>query len=333
MTEAKKRKAEEGEEFKTSDKFMRMLVTRKAESLIPSDGRIFVAQRTDKLVDVWKGLIRHNFLSVPVLQKTGQKYYGFVDLADIVLYMVNLFGASKLNIEKDFWELYSKEEILQDRVVNDIMSYPLSRRNPFHPVPKGYSILAAVELLAREKGLHRVPVVDQNRKLINMLTQSMLVKFLFENLDAIGNVKNKPVSEMMAVSHEVITVHEDEIAIDAFSLMSTQNVSGVGVVDKDGKLVGNISLRDLKAISSDGRLFWRLHQTVKNFLMKIKNEYQEKDQRPTHVITTTETQTLEMVIRKIHDNKIHRIFVVDAHHKPTGVISLKDVLLEIISSF
>ena len=56
-------------------------------------------------------------------------------------------------------------------LVKDLMQHPLTRRNPFHPVPRGYSLLFALELLAREEDLHRVPVVDSERKLINLITQ------------------------------------------------------------------------------------------------------------------------------------------------------------------
>ena len=43
----------------------------------------------------------------------------------------------------------------------------------------------------------------------------------------------------------------------------------MAVVDKAGKLVGNLSIRDLKLIGADVTMFWRLQQTVKNFLDKV----------------------------------------------------------------
>ena len=59
--------------YATNPLFIQYLTKLKAEQIPISDGRIFTAQRTDKVVDVWKGLIQHNFLSVPVLQKTKHK--------------------------------------------------------------------------------------------------------------------------------------------------------------------------------------------------------------------------------------------------------------------
>ena len=45
------------------------------------------------------------------------------------------------------------------------------------------------------------------------------------------------------------------------------------------------------------------------------------------------TDTLEIVINKIHENKIHRVFIVTDDHKlnPVGIISLQDILWEVIS--
>ena len=45
------------------------------------------------------------------------------------------------------------------------------------------------------------------------------------------------------------------------------------MVDKDGKLVGNLSIRDLKLIGADAAMFWRLQQTVKNFLDKVSHSH------------------------------------------------------------
>lgn len=318
--------------FQTSPDFIKLLLRTEAQSLWPADGRIFICQRTDKVVDVWQGLIRHNFLSVPVLQKTKDKYYGFVDLADIVMFVLRMFGDEKLNIDRDFWEMYKQEEYMAQKTVNDIMVYPISRRNPFSPVKKGYTLFSSLELLAKEPGLHRIPVIDQNRKLVNIITQSQVLKFIHDNMNILGTVRNKPVTQFPTYNTHVHVINENEKAIDAFKLMTSHHVSGMAVINDQGKLVGNISLRDLKAIASDGRFFWRLYQTVKNFLQKIKREFQEKDGRPKSVVVATSSDTLEDVIKKIVQNGIHRVFIVDENHKPTGVISLKDILLEIITS-
>ena len=52
------------------------------------------------------------------------------------------------------------------------MQWPLSPRQAFVPVVSGYSAFAAVEIMARERGLRRVPVITdrQERKLLNLVS-------------------------------------------------------------------------------------------------------------------------------------------------------------------
>jgi len=129
-------------------------------------------------------------------------------------------------------------------------------------------------------------------------------------------------------------------------------VTGVAVVDDTGKLKGNLSLRDLKAMSTDGRFFWRLYQTVDNYLTKLKKEvkgklvplllewswsytpsfdYRLEGQRPKRVQSCKASDTLEHAINLLADHSIHRVYVVDDAKKPIGVVTLKDVLCEILA--
>jgi len=301
----------------------------KAESLRPQNGVIFIAKRTDLVIDVWKGLVRHNFLSVPVLQKTGNKYYGFIDLADILLYVVEHFGKVKLESSEDYWKLVEEDDLFKKRTVNDLMVYPINRRNPFHPLLKGFSLFSAMEALAREKGLHRVPVIDENRKLVGLITQSHIIEFLHKYIGMIGSKKDKPVGHCKDAIRNVWSIHEDQMALDAFRMMSSHGVNGLAVVNTEGKLVGNISVRDLKAIGTDGRMFTRLNQSIKNFLPKLKKDFGSED-RPHKAVTLKPTDTIESAIRMLVTNKVHRLYIIDDAKKPIGIMSLKDVLMNII---
>jgi CBS domain-containing protein len=54
-------------------------------------------------------------------------------------------------------------------------------------------------------------------------------------------------------------------------------------------------------------------------------------QRPKRVQVCKKTHSLEHAINLLADHSIHRVFVVDDEKKPIGVITLKDVLFEILS--
>jgi len=314
--------------FSIGNEMVKMLMSTKVEQLHPPSGIIYICKREDKIVDVWKGLNKYGFWSCPVIQKTKNKWYGFVDLMDILHTVIETFGQQQLQTDTDFWEANAKDEIFQKKTVGEVMQYPLSRRNPFHPVAKGYSLWTAIEVLAREPGCHRIPVIDQNRNLVNMITQTQIIDWLVRNMDKMGPLKDKPLSTIPSSHSTVVRVHQDEIALEAFKEMRYKNISGVAVVDDDGKLVGAISQTDLKLIQPDGRMFWRLYQTVKNFLLKNRKEGWE---RPSHPIVAEPTDTIGSTLEKFHKFHVHRIFVVDDHKKPIGIVCLTDILSEVVN--
>ncbi len=211
--------------------------------------------------------------------------------------------------------------------------HPYSGKNPFHPILSHYSAFSVVEALARDENLHRIPIIDnfQDKRLVNLITESQCLKEVEKLINLLGSKASKPISHCTQLFKPVLSVTEDTIALDAFNLMLLHNVQGLAVVEENtGKLRGNISLRDLKAIGGDVSLFWRLHQTVKNFLLKVRHEFQQRHNRPRRVVYIVPSATVQDVIETMNRHLIHRIFIVNNHQEkiPIGVVAAKDVLLE-----
>jgi len=314
--------------FTTNPAFLLALIHTPVEALKPASNTVLVAQRTDLLSDVWKGLIKNNFLSCPVLQKTKKKYYGFIDLHDIVEYVTQKFDVAKLESSKDFWQLMEADKEFLNTTVDKVIVNPIVKRNPYHPVTVGYSLFSAIEALAKEENLHRVPVIDKDRQLKSLLTQSQVIDFVVANLDSLGTIRNKPISLAIAGRPGVLSVTTKMSAIESFKFMAQHNITGVAVVDDNGKMVDAMSLSDLKLISSDGQMFWRLYQSVDVFLGHLRESNATRK-----LIYCLPTHTLEHAIKTIASSKVHRIFVVDseASMKPVGIITLKDLLKELIT--
>jgi len=287
--------------------------------------------RTDKAIDVFKGLIEHGLHSVPVLQKTKRKWYGFVELSDIVQFYVEKFGNQLGDEGRSALDSIGKQEDFLEKTVDEIMKSPLTRRNVFHPISRGYSLFSAIEAMAREEHLHRVPIIDGDRQLKSVLSQSQVIEYIQANLESLGSIKNKPVGSMEGVLKEVISVNETSLAIDAFKLMQQRNITGVAVLNENGSVIGNLSVRDLKGLRLENQLFHRLFQTVHNFMRHLKEENKD-DNRPKTKKVVHATDTLSHVIEILVDHTIHRVYVVGAENKPIGVVTLKDVLLQIVSN-
>jgi len=314
-------------EFTTDMGLVRMLIHTKAEQMLEGfpNNQLFIAHNNDRVTEVFKGLIRHNILAVPVLVRNG-KYRGFIDMGDIVSDVVRHFGRLTLSKTEDFWKMIDNESQFRERRVIELAEFIGTRRNPFNPVRKGFSIWCILELIAKDFSVHRVPVVDENMRLFSIITESQLVRFLAKQ--ELGSIKNMPVYRMSGLPTTVQTISEKDPAIQAFSKMIEHHIGGLAVLNDEGKVVNDISMRDLKGVAGDLRLFWRLYESTATFMNHVHAEY--KQQRPTNVQTVNSLQTLDTVIKKIVENNIHRVYVVDDQGKPVSVVTLHDILRTIV---
>lgn len=191
-------------------------------------------------------------------------------------------------------------------------------------------MFSAAELLAREEHLHRVPVLDNHtdRKLVNIITQSQMLDIFQKRMALLGDKANAPV--LFKTSQEVLRVKESDTAISAFEKIVQARVTGIAVVNDSGSIVGNMSVRDLKGIHTDGRVFWRLFQSVKDFMSHVHAEYQRIHGIPKELVSVTENSSIKEAVNLMVKNHLHRVYVVDGEKKPVGVVSIKDILKQII---
>lgn len=125
-----------------------------------------------------------DLVSFVVFVDDDQKYVSFVSsyllfqiivLTKLALQSPTIF---KLFCSRDASYLNNPLMALLALVINQIFLTPLdlSRRNPFHPVKEEDSLLNVCEILA--KGVHRVPVVDAEGKVVNIVSQSTIIQFI-----------------------------------------------------------------------------------------------------------------------------------------------------------
>mmetsp|Transcript_19368 Transcript_19368/g.37412 ORF Transcript_19368/g.37412 Transcript_19368/m.37412 type:complete len:123 (+) Transcript_19368:913-1281(+) len=118
--------------------------------------------------------------------------------------------------------------------------------------------------------------------------------------------------------------------------MAEFKVSGLAIVDDTGRLKGALSCRDVRVLGKDLHFFWRMNQTVHNFVRKLRNmsdtteEASSEEHRPRTIVKCIPSDTLGDVITKLHKFKLHKIYLVDtpSDRKLKGVVSLRDVLKE-----
>jgi len=318
-------------DYETSDEFIKFLLNTKVEELRTPSGKIFVAYRNEAAPDVFRGLITQQVLSCPVLTQKGSFHFACVDMMNYVEYFVGqLKDKDTISMKEDFWSVMTKEVKFKEMKVKDLMVSPLSFRNTFHPLKPGFSLYTAVEALAIGTNVRRLPIVDENRKIVNLITQSQIVDLTLKNVRLLGKKKSKPIHLCSPMYRHVHSIVATQPAIEGFKIMIEKCCSGIAVVDEHGKLIGNISVKDLKAIDTDGKWFSRLFFPASKYIEELQKDFPHH-KRPFHAITVHGSDTIETTLHKLVENKIHRVYIVDEHHKPVGVVSLRDVLKEIIA--
>jgi len=103
-----------------------------------------------------------------------------------------------------------------------------------------------------------------------------------------------------------ITLGPDLSLRDAHVLMARFSISGVPIVENDGKLVGIVTNRDLQ-FESD------LDQTIRS-VMTSKS-----------LVTAPEGTTLDQAERILHEHRIEKLPVVDGEGRLRGLITVKDI--------
>jgi len=117
--------------------------------------------------------------------------------------------------------------------------------------------------------------------------------------------------------------------INAFHEMQNHTVDGMCVTDDNGCYIGDISVSDLKGITKDGQFFTRLYLPVHEFVKVMITEFPTLRGKPEDFTCNLDI-TLKEVLLKISANCIKRIYVIDKDKKPIGVITIADILHELM---
>jgi len=104
-----------------------------------------------------------------------------------------------------------------------------------------------------------------------------------------------------------ITLNEDATLRDAHRIMSEFKIGGIPVVDKDSKLIGIITNRDL-----------RFQKDLTRGVVGVMT----KD----NLITAREGITLEEAESILQEFKIEKLPIVDKYHKLVGLVTYRDII-------
>ncbi|HEY1798655.1 MAG TPA: IMP dehydrogenase [Stellaceae bacterium] len=129
--------------------------------------------------------------------------------------------------------------------------------------------------------------------------------------------RNMPVDQQAAEVRKVkrfeagmvvnpVTIHPDAPLSEALKLMADHRISGVPVLEHNGRLVGILTNRDVRFASNP-------RQPVAELMTKEK------------LVTVRENVNREEAKRLLHQHRIEKLLVVDEAYRCIGLITVKDI--------
>lgn len=128
-----------------------------------------------------------------------------------------------------------------------------------------------------------------------------------------------PVAEDLRVA-DVMTIDPIVVSIDATveeaeALLRTHRISGLPVVDLSGRLIGVISQTDLLYLAAP---------TIQALIRHHATGLRVGEVMSVPPVTIDSTETIRDAARRMDEQRLHRLVVVDDHGRPVGVISAMD---------
>lgn len=146
---------------------------------------------------------------------------------------------------------------------------------------------------------HRMAIAMARQGGIGIIHKNMSIEEQAEEVDKVKRSEN-------GVITDPFSLHADDTLADANNLMGKFRISGVPIVDDEGKLVGIITNRDLKF--------------EKDFSKKISERMTSKN-----LITAPVGITLDEAKAILRDARKEKLPIVDKDFKLKGLITIKDI--------
>jgi len=299
--------------------FEQLLENTTVDSIVPNQNLIVIGSQ-DSLPKAFHILISNNIYSAPVYDSSKGTYSGFLDLLDIVTFIVHIFDSQEpKRSSADLYHLLEQVEMFDREHATRVVG--LSSQHPMNSISSGDSVSKAIEMFGRT-GVHRIPIMEGG-KIKNVLTQSLLINWLQQNKSQIPeNMRKQRVSDLSVGFKPVVSIQAEAKAIDAFRLMAKYKIHGVAVLDENGCILSNLSAKDIKVLDEDA-LFTKLYKSTIDLVKQIRAK-RINISAPSFCVTPK--GTMEEVISKLSLLRVHRLYIEDEQRKPVGVLSLGDVL-------
>jgi CBS domain-containing protein len=256
-------------------------------ALFPLKGTSLVTlTRNTFVTDAFKILAEARISSAPVVDDEGRAIY-VLGVGDLVNFILHHFTEEDMKSNHDIEDLIQKKGQLAHVKVKHMSEDIEQKYSAFNT--ENLSVAVKTMILKRA---HRILVITQDSIPEALISQSRIVQML--HILADEHKLRKTVEDIQLGFKEVHSIPTNASAFQAFKLMKEKKVSAVAVVDLNGRLVGTISIADIKALGDRLTLFQLLGESTESYMNHIQKSREADDIRPM-LLSCRKTSTLDYV--------------------------------------
>ncbi|CAJ0959121.1 unnamed protein product, partial [Mesorhabditis belari] len=307
-----------------ADSYARLLQLNVCYDAMPTSSKMVVFDKDLLMKKAFNGLIYQNTRHVLISSGgDGGKISGILSVTDFIRVLLMKY--------REVMGVPSEHEVdcndIGNMTVRQYRDFVESSGKLFQlvSIDANQSILEAARLLAKYR-IHRLPVMDPiEGSPLFIITHKRILKFLWcfgtqfslpEYHVKTPRVLGVGTWENLKMVYPSTPLHE------CLEILSTQNISGVPVVDEETKkMIGMYSRFDAIAIATDNDPN-RLEKSVQSAL-DFKNFNKNL---ASMVVSINTTDTFWTAVQVLVDRNVHRLCVLNEHQQVEGIISLADVI-------
>lgn len=266
---------------------------------------------SDSIRTVLSAMFSYKVKSFPVYDVDSDRYRAFVDVFDIVSYVLNVLEKAKdkhnIKVPKDPHQTVISRELAElDIPVGDAMNF--GQENFMFMLPEG-TLLRELIYCMGPGSKHRLWLYNEAKNTgAGLLTQAKLIQSLQEDLVHFPDIAKKTIEALgIANSTDILAVSTSTKVIDAFRLLTSKQVKALAILDDNGNLDNEFSANDIKALSLFGDFFENLEMSISDYFAQ-RAKYCSRVKNPP---VCRRNDSLQHVMHLLTSHRAHHLFVVE----------------------
>ncbi|XP_053629238.1 uncharacterized protein SNF4Agamma isoform X3 [Cherax quadricarinatus] len=282
--------------------------------LIPISAKLVVFDTRLQVKKAFFALVYNGVRAAPLWDSARQQFIGMLTITDFIRILQNFYNSPNRKMEE-----------LEDHRLETWRTVLKDESRPLISIRPDESLYVAIRSLIHHK-IHRLPVIDPaTGNVLYIVTHKRILKFLYLYINELPkpSILQKPLRELEIGTYKNIeTASQDTLIIEALNKFVEHRISALPIVDAEGKLVDIYAKFDVINLAAEGT-----YNNLDVTLLKA-NEYRNEWFEQVHSCTLDET--LGTIMERIVRAEVHRLVVVDEKNRVVGVISLSDILKELV---